>query len=175
MALQVEVHSFLEACAYRKALRGGDIIGHRKIQVRAFVPTVEVPHGVDVIGAVGARKLEDFRLAVGELNSGKISLTSRLFQVGELAFNAARTFVVDDCELWVLALEFALAAGRVDSVNAVRGRVDRDGNAAQLDDFERAFSGRNRLRFHARVAPYLHRQVNNNNKTPVNYGGGGGS
>ena len=59
-------------------------------------------------------------------------------QVRELALNAAQAFAVDDGKLRLLALEFSIAGGGVETVNPVARRVDRNCNATLLGDFERA-------------------------------------
>jgi len=109
--------------------------------MRAFVPAAQMAHGVDVIGAVGARELEDFGFAVGEFDNREISLAPCLCQISEFAFNAPRAFVVDNRELRMLAPEFSAVSSRIVSVDAVGRGVDRNRNASLFDDFDRAFLG----------------------------------
>ena len=135
MPLEPEVHALFECHAVRKALGGGDIIGHDEVEVRVRAPVAELLLGVDVGSAISAGELQDLRLTVGELGDDEAGFGAGTFDVSELLFDAPVAGVVNERELRVLGLQNLLLRVGIKTVNPIPRGVDGDGNAPFFDGF----------------------------------------
>ena len=71
MALEVEVHGFLEGGVLRQPARGSNIIRDGEVEIGVGLPLPELLYGANIIGAVVAFEFQGFGFAVGELDRGE--------------------------------------------------------------------------------------------------------